>query len=281
MLKKPATSLNTPLRMALLVALALTGCQAENDTSSTAALASDSGSATSLVREGINAATNWVSIDRSTIVNTTFNTYYKDKEWTATMGPLHKGFGGIACDNKGKSEGYTNKYRDGAAALWFVAPSDALWQFGMKYCSPNPHGGEPSCSENWSLCGRKIRIRCKAGNPWCAKYGEANLLSQMKWGQNPQNNYIPDYYVKKTSDALGQKYNHIARSVVLMITDFCPAGHSTNKQTGQCQGPQLDIATSAFLVLSKQNAEGWINSNMQLEAQLLDNQDASALGPEY
>jgi hypothetical protein len=217
---------------------------------------------------------------KTSIINTTFNTFPSDSGWEATMGPLTKNFGGIACDNVAAQQGDPQKFRRGDYAVWFVAPSDNIPQVGLKRCGPNPYGGEPSCVENWSFCGRKMRITCKPGSRWCAPVGGQTLLGDMIGGKRPLNNYIPEYYVDKTKLSVGAAAR-VPRSVVLYITDFCPANHSENTKTNQCQTPQLDISTSAFLMLAQQNAQGYIDSGLELDAHLLPEGDPSPAGPEY
>lgn len=217
---------------------------------------------------------------RTSIVNTTGNTYPTGSGWESSMGPLTPQFGGIACDQVASQNGDARKYRNGDYALWFVAPSDLIPQMGMTRCSANPYGGEPSCMENWHFCGRKIRVRCQAGARWCAPAGQTSLLSQIVQGQRPANNYIPEYYVDKTREAVGGGAA-VPSSVVLYVTDFCPSGHSVNARTGQCQGPQLDISTPAFLLLARQNEQGYIDSNLELDAELLPDGDGTPIGPQY
>lgn len=217
---------------------------------------------------------------KGSIVNTTFNTWWKDGSWESTMGPLTSFDGGIACDHKAKQLGHARKFREGDYAIWFVAPSDTLNQLGLSRCGPNPFGGEPSCHENWDLCGRKIRVTCRDDNPWCAPPGSTSLLADINRGRVPQNNYIPEYYRQKTQEEVGRQPS-VPRSIVLYITDFCPQNHSHNIPTGQCQGPQLDISTSAFLLFGKQNAQGYIDSNLEFDVELLAENDSSPAGPEW
>jgi hypothetical protein len=94
------------------------------------------------------------------------------------------------------------------------------------------------------------------------------------------NNYVPDYYVKATTEALGAA-PPVPKAVVLYITDFCPAAHSENQASGHCQKAQLDLATSAFLLLSQQNAQGYIDSQLDLEVELLPEDDSTPAGPVY
>lgn len=210
----------------------------------------------------------------SSIVNTTYNTWQKDGRWEATMGPLNPHKGGIVCDN------VDTRFREADYALWFVAPSDVIPELGLQRCGPNPHGGEPSCVENWQLCGRKLRVQCKVGSRWCATPGMASLLSDFNADRIPINNYVPDYYVQKTSAALGSS-PLAPDSVVLYITDFCPSAHSSNQSSGHCQKPQLDLSTAAFLLLSQQNAQGYIDSQLDLLVELLPEGDPTPAGPQY
>jgi hypothetical protein len=210
----------------------------------------------------------------SSIVNTTYNTWEKDGRWESTMGPLNPKKGGIVCDN------VDEKYRSGDYALWFVAPSDVMPELGLKRCGPNKHGGEPSCVENWQLCGRKLKVQCKPGSRWCGIPGQPSLLSDFNASRIPVNNYVPDYYVQATRDALGAS-PLVPDAVVLYITDFCPAAHSHNQASGHCQKPQLDLSTAAFLLLSQQNAQGYIDSQLELEAELLPEGDTTPAGPLY
>ncbi|HYX33481.1 MAG TPA: hypothetical protein VE954_10235 [Oligoflexus sp.] len=186
----------------------------------------------------------------SSIVNTTYNTWEKDRRWEATMGPLNPQKGGIVCDQ------VDAKFRTSEYALWFVAPSDVIAELGLKRCGPNPHGGEPSCVENWQLCGRKLKVQCKVGSRWCATPGQPSLRSDFSADRRPVNNYVPDYYVQETRSVLGAA-PATPESIVLYITDFCPAAHSSNQVSGHCQKPQLDLSTAAFLLLSQQNAQGY------------------------
>lgn len=210
----------------------------------------------------------------SSIVNTTYNTWEKDGRWEASMGPLNPKKGGIVCDN------VDEKFRTGDYALWFVAPSDVMPELGLKRCGPNVHGGEPSCVENWQLCGRKLKVSCKVGSRWCGTPGKPSLLADYNAARIPVNNYVPDYYVKATTEALGAA-PPVPEAVVLYITDFCPAAHSENQASGHCQKPQLDLATSAFLLLSQQNAQGYIDSQLDLEVELLPEDDNTPAGPLY
>jgi hypothetical protein len=214
------------------------------------------------------------------IINTTYNTYYKNGRWEATMGPLTPFDYGLACDNTAIAEGNRRKYREGDYAIWFVAPSDVINSLGLQTCGLNKNGGEPSCVENWKLCGRKLRISCRPDSPWCNQPGQASLLAEMNRGRLIRNNYIPRYYQDLTSQAVGMAPS-TPRSVVLYITDFCPFQHSENKSTGHCQGPQLDVSTSAFLLLAKANDQGWIDSGLKYDATLLPEWDQSSPGPEW
>lgn len=217
---------------------------------------------------------------RGSVVNTTFNTTYENGRWTATMGPLTDFFGGLACDHRAKEQGDAEKFRKGDHAIWFVAPSDAISALGLKHCGPNPYGGEPSCVENWDLCGRKMRVSCEEGSPWCASPGSSSLLAEINSGRPPLNNYMPDYYVKRTAERVGSRPS-VPRSIVLYITDFCPKDHSENKRGNQCQTPQLDVATSAFLLLAKKNPQGYINADVTYKSVLLDEKDPTPAGPEW
>ena len=145
-----------------------------------------------------------------------------------------------------------------------------------KICGGNPNGDEPSCKENWHLCGRKIRIRCAGGADGCAN-GDRSLLAMINNGEYVANNYIPDYYIQATSDKVGKKPRP-AKSVVLIITDFCPKNHSRNRQYSQCQKPQLDISTSAFLLLAGKNNQGFIKG-LKLASELLPVGDRTSPGP--
>ena len=211
------------------------------------------------------------------IVNTSYNTWWDNQsgKWVSTMGPLSPTVGGLTCDNVDRY-----KFRNGSAALWFVAPSDQLAQLGVKYCGYSKDGHEPVCQDNWWMCGRKIRIWCNGQNSWCAKPGEPSMLSQINSGHIPVNNYLPDYYVRQTSAWIGS-YPSVPRSMVLVISDFCPRDHSQNRQTGNCQGPQFDVSTAAFLLMGKMNDQGYINANLEYYAQLLPEWDQSSPGPEW
>jgi hypothetical protein len=86
--------------------------------------------------------------------------------------------------------------------------------------------------------------------------------------------------VKKTTEALGAAPT-VRDAVVLYISDFCPAAHSQNQASGHCQKPQLDLATSAFLLLSQQNAQDYIDSQLDLEVELLPEDDSTPTGLLY
>lgn len=225
----------------------------------------------------MNGAKAWA---RGSVINTTYNTTFENGRWKATMGPLTDFFGGLACDHRASEEGDAEKYRKGDYAVWFIAPSDAMDMLGLKHCSTNPYGGEPSCVENWNLCGRKMRLRCKAGSTWCANPGSQSLLADINSGRKPRNNYIPDYYVQRTQERVGPRPS-VPHSVVLYITDFCPKEHSENKKGGQCQGPQVDVSTPAFLLLAKQNQQGYIDANVEYEVEMMDEGDRTPAGPEW
>ncbi len=214
------------------------------------------------------------------IVNTTYNTYYKNGRWEATMGPLTPYQYGIVCDNVAIAQGQPNKYREGDYALWFVAPCDGLASLGLKSCGANKNGGEPSCVENWQLCGRKVRIQCRSDSPWCNTIGSPTLLAELNQGRQLRNNYIPWYYQDLTTRYVGRTPS-TPKSIVLYITDFCPAQHSENKATGHCQGMQLDVSTSAFLLLGRANEQGWIDTGLKYDVRLLPEGDASQPGPEW
>jgi hypothetical protein len=217
---------------------------------------------------------------KGSIVNTNFNTWWKDGRWESDMGPLTTFEGGLACDHRAREQGNPRKYREGDYAVWFVAPSDLLDQLGLKRCGPNAHGGEPSCYENWDFCGRKLRLSCKEGHPGCAGPGSPSLLAEMNRGRVPVNNYIPEIYRQKTQERVGHQPS-TPRSIVLYITDFCPQNHSMNIPTGHCQGPQVDVSASAFLLFGKQNAQGYIDGNLEYQVELLDEHDPTPAGPEW
>ncbi len=217
---------------------------------------------------------------QGSIINTTYNTYYQNGRWEATMGPLTPFDYGIVCDNIAFSEGNPRKYREGDYAIWFVAPSDAIKSLGLQSCDLNKNGGEPSCVENWQLCGRKLRVSCRSDSPWCNRPGQTSLLAEMNRGRLIRNNYIPSYYQDLTSKAVGMTPN-APKSVVLYITDFCPLQHSENSRSGHCQGPQLDVSTSAFLLMAKANDDGWIDGGLSYDVSLLPQWDDSRPGPEW
>jgi hypothetical protein len=211
------------------------------------------------------------------IVNTTENTFLKDGVWQSDMGPLTAHKGGLACDNVAQDM----QFHRGEYRLWHVAPSDAEGFLGMKKCSPNTQGknSEPSCFESWSLCGRKIRVKC-LDPEFCGNPGEPSLAAQINTNAVPRNNYVPEVIVNELSEAVG-KHPKTAESVVLYVTDFCPAGHSYNIKNNQCQGPQVDISTAAFLVMGKANKAGYINTRIDVSVELLDPNDTTPVGPEY
>jgi hypothetical protein len=211
------------------------------------------------------------------VVNTTENTFLKDGVWQSNMGPLTTQKGGLACDNVARDM----QFHGGEYRLWHIAPSDAEGFLGMKKCSPNTQGknSEPSCFESWSLCGRKIRVKC-LDPEFCGNPGEPSLASQINKNEAPRNNFVPEVIVNELSQALG-KNPKTAESVVLYVTDFCPAGHSYNIKTNQCQRPQVDISTAAFLVMGKANKSGYINTQIDVSVELLDPNDTTPVGPEY
>ena len=216
---------------------------------------------------------------RGSVINTTYNTSYKEGRWTATMGPLTDFFGGLACDHRAMEKGDGDLYRKGDYAVWFIAPSDAIQMLGLKHCGPNPYGGEPSCQENWDFCGRKIRLSCQQGNAYCASPGSPSLLADINSGRGPKNNYIPDYYVQRTVERVGT-HPSVPQSVILYITDFCPKDHSENSKSGNCQGPQVDVSTPAFLLLARQS-NGYINGDVPYQVELLDAGDQTPAGPQW
>lgn len=208
------------------------------------------------------------------IINTTDNTFLTDGTWQSTMGPLSNQFGGLACDNTvGDMRFHTGNYR-----YWHIAPSDSISLMGLKRCSKDS-SSEPSCSENWNYCGRKVRVKC-LDPEFCGRSGGASLLSQINRNKRPENDYIPTVLVDELTQKVG-RHPKTASSVVLYITDFCPANHSENRKNHQCQGPQVDISTSAFLMLGKTNEEGYINSNIKVSIELLDEHDPTPVGPKY
>lgn len=208
------------------------------------------------------------------ITNTTDNTFQKNGKWQSSMGALTTFKGGLACDNVAPDM----KFHKGDYRLWHVAPSDSINFLGMKKCSPNSGKGEPTCSENWSLCGRKIRVKCLDAE-CCGQSGEQSLASQINLKAPPVNNYVPNIIVEELSKTLGL-HPRTAGSVVLYITDFCPAEHSNNVKSKQCQRDQVDISTAAFLMMGKINARGYINTNLDVSVELLDTNDATPVGPE-
>lgn len=211
------------------------------------------------------------------IVNTNENTYLNNGVWESTMGPLSTSRGGLACDNVAPDM----RYHTGDYKLWYLAPSDAEKFLNMKKCSPNTQGkrSEPSCYQNWDLCGRKVRVKC-LDTEFCGKRGELSLASNIEAGMPIVNNYLPMVFVKELSQLLGAK-SKAPDSIVLYITDFCPADHSNNIKLNQCQRPQVDISTSAFLLLGKANKAGYINTGLDVSVELLPPDDATAVGPEY
>lgn len=211
------------------------------------------------------------------IVNTTDNTFVKNGAWQSSMGALTKTKGGLACDNVAPDmKFHRDDYR-----LWYLAPSDAEGFLGMKRCSPNQQSKkkEPSCFENWDLCGRKVRVKC-LDPEFCGNIGEPSLASKINANEAPVNNYVPEIILTELSKTLG-KHPKTAESVVLYVTDFCPAEHSNNLKSNQCQRQQVDISTSAFLVMGKANDAGYINTSVDVSVELLDSDDATPAGPEY
>lgn len=208
------------------------------------------------------------------IINTTENTFISDGKWQSTMGALTTERGGLACDNIVNDM----RFHQGDYRHWHVAPSDSIMQMGIKKCSINP-GAEPSCFENWDLCGRKVRVKC-LDTEYCGQSGEPSLIAQINAHHPPANNYLPSVFVDELTQTLG-KAPRVAKSVVLYITDFCPAEHSNNKKSRQCQRPQVDISTSAFLLMGKTNPQGYINTNLDVSVELLDAGDPASVGPEY
>jgi hypothetical protein len=210
----------------------------------------------------------------SSIVNTTYNTFKKNGKWQSTMGPLTTRRGGLACDNTVTGM----KYHQGDYRHWYMAPSDSLTILGMKACAKSGRG-EPSCSENWNLCGRKVRVTCLTP-AYCGNPGDASLVSQINDKRPPSNNYLPEIFVEELTQKFG-KNPKVPKSVVLYITDFCPANHSNNIQSNQCQGPQIDLSTSSYLMMAKTNKQGFINSNATVSMELLAPDDQTPPGPEY
>lgn len=210
------------------------------------------------------------------IVNTTDNTFLKNGTWQSSMGALSSYKGGLACDNVAPDM----RFHKGDYRLWYLAPSDSNGFLGMKKCSPNIYGknSEPSCFENWDLCGRKVRVKC-LDTEFCGKSGDQSLVSKINARTPPVNNYLPNVIAEELSKVVGREPK-TAGSIVLYITDFCPADHSYNIKNGQCQRPQVDIATSAFLMMGKTNAQGYINTNLDVSVELLEPNDATPVGPE-
>lgn len=236
-----------------------------------------SGSSARSLAGGLERGGTWA---KGTIVNTTANTWWKNGRWESDMGPLTSFEGGIACDQRARELGNPRKFREGDYAVWFVAPSDMTNQLGLKRCTPNVFGGEPTCSENWDFCGRKLRLTCKEGHPGCAQPGTPSLLAQINKGEGPRNNYIPEFYRQATQQLTGLEPT-TPRSIVLYITDFCPHNHSQNSPFGHCQGPQMDVSASAFLLMGKQDNQGYIDGNLEYQVELLDENDPSPAGPEW
>lgn len=215
----------------------------------------------------------WATMPMS-IINTTDNTFFTNGEWKSTMGALTTKRGGLACDKAVNDM----RFHEGDYRHWYLAPSDSTTLIGMKKCSKNSRA-EPSCIENLALCGRKVRVKC-LDSEYCGRNGELSLIAQINDNNPPTNNYLPKVLVEDLTQALG-KYPRIAKSVVLYITDFCPADHSNNIRSKQCQRPQVDISTSAFLVMGKTNPQGYINTNLDASVELLDAEDPTPVGPEY
>jgi hypothetical protein len=217
------------------------------------------------------------SIAALSIINTKDNTFQKNGVWQSDMGPLTPHKGGLACDNVAQDM----QFHRGEYRLWHVAPSDTEGFLGMKKCSPNTQGKntEPSCFESWSLCGRKVRVKC-LDPEFCGNPGEPSLAAQINKKDTPRNNFLPEVIVNELSEAVG-KHPKTAESVVLYVTDFCPAGHSYNIKNNQCQRPQVDISTAAFLVMGKANKSGYINTQIDVAVELLDPNDPTPVGPEY
>ncbi|PJA31771.1 MAG: hypothetical protein CO187_07565 [Zetaproteobacteria bacterium CG_4_9_14_3_um_filter_53_7] len=208
------------------------------------------------------------------IVNSTDNTYFADGKWQSTMGAMTTKRFGLACDNTVKDM----RLHQGDYRHWFVAPSDSTRLSGMKKCSKDSQS-EPGCSENWNLCGRKVRVTC-LDDEFCGESGETSLIAQINNHKPPTNNYLPGVIVKELTRTLG-KSPKVAKSVVLYITDFCPAAHSNNKKRKQCQRAQVDVSTAAFLMMGKKNRQGYINTNVDVSVELLDSKDPTPVGPEY
>jgi hypothetical protein len=162
--------------------------------------------------------------------------------------------------------------------FWHVAPSDTTKILGVNKCAKNATG-EPKCSENWSLCGRKIRITC-LDSRFCANMEKDSLLKRINDKAGIANNYIPEFFVEEMTKKFGANPK-IPKSIVLYITDFCPAEHSKNKKNGTCQGPQVDMSTSAFLMMGKVNHENFIDSNTPVSMEMLAPGDTTPAGPEF
>lgn len=218
-------------------------------------------------------ATVWTTMPMS-IINTTDNTFFANGKWQSTMGALTTERGGLACDNTVNDM----RFHQGDYRHWYVAPSDSTKLPGMKKCSKDSRS-EPSCIENWNLCGRKVRVKC-LDDEFCGQSGEPSLIAQINHHNPPTNNYLPGVIVKELTQTLG-KSPKVAKSVVLYITDFCPAEHSNNKKNRQCQRAQVDVSTSAFLMMGKMNPQGYINTNVDVSVELLDAKDPTPAGPEY
>jgi hypothetical protein len=209
----------------------------------------------------------------TSIVNTTGNTHYSNGEWHSDMGPLTTQPGGLACDNTVDDM----RYHAGEYLYWHIAPSDSMATLGMATCAPNEQG-EPSCSENWHLCGRKVRVKC-LDPEYCGSRGQPSLVSMIHKKKPIQNNYIPGFFVNELT-ALYGKHPQVSETVVLYITDFCPSQHSVNRTNNQCQGPQVDISTFAYLMMGKPNPDGYIDTHMRVSVELLPPDDPTPVGPE-
>ncbi len=254
---------NARLMCSLLAVFCLAAClKAKEPASGTASYGGSSG-----------------GVVKGSVVNTVDNTYQKNGKWESTMGPLNPNRGGIACDHIAANKGNPDLYRTGDYALWFIAPSDSLSRLGIKTCGPNPYGGEPSCEENWSLCGRKVRLTC-ANTEWCGTVGQPSLMADITNGKRPTNNYIPDFYAQEVAARVGSQPS-VPKSIVLYVTDFCPASHSVNRATNNCQGEQVDLSTASLLLVGKQNPQGYISSELAFQVELLPEGDSTAAGPEY
>ena len=274
--------MNRTIVMGIIVAVgAIVGCKNQSFQPAPSAVA---GAAPSKGGGSISA-----SHVHGSIVNTTDNTWKSGKSWTANMGPLKPGFGGIACDNVD-----ANRFRSGEAAVWFVAPSDSLMANLLGdsnvYCQ-SPGFGEPRCQKLESYCGRKIKVTCDEqgssdsyGQSWCAKPGVDNNIYGDYSKLNAGSNYIPEIYRSLTASSVGGNSAAAkgARYVVVMITDFCPKYHTLNQKTGQCQGPQIDLSTPAFLMMGKVN-NGYIDSSnfIHYNLEFLPEGSSEALGPHF